>query len=80
MPARDRPTRHHRTDGTDRTDAPIPWPVKGTPGGWIDWFDDAQVETLRIRAELEAAERHMAWQTAAIREEEGARRRRPRAS
>lgn len=64
----------------DRLDAPLPWPVKGTPGGWIDWFDDAQVETLRIRAEIEEAERRTAGLIAAAIEEEQARRRGPSAS
>lgn len=59
--------RARRLDGFDRIDAPPPLPVKGVPGGWLDWFDEVGRETLRIRDEVREWERQRdeliaAWQ------------------
>jgi hypothetical protein len=30
----------------------VPWPVRGTAGGWRDWFDDD--DAAQARAQVEA--------------------------
>lgn len=50
-----------RTDGTDRLDVDPDWPTPGTPGGWLDPFDDygheARAARLRVQQELEQLRR-----------------------
>jgi hypothetical protein len=47
------------------TAAPVPFPVRGVPGGWRDPWDGPE-ETDQIRAETEAFERQVVAHIAII--------------
>lgn len=61
-----------RIDGSDRIDADPPRPVPGTPGGWLDPFDDHGWDARAVRIEMQRQQDQLRRAILAAREEAAA--------